>query len=142
MLTSKIYFDGKLLIGKFNGIIKPQAVFDGIFYQIDCHIVGEVKDNFGQLLYDEEIEAVEADESDVHRIIELNKGMGFHRGKHTTALVFHNKKLIRLASLYKELARDLELEVELFQRLPEAFEWLGFDNPEPEIIIEKVQEGE
>lgn len=131
MLTSEIYYDGRLLVGRFAGVIQPQSVFDGIFYQIDCHIVGEVKDNFAQLLYDDAIESVEANECDVHRIIDLNKGMGLHRGRHTTALVFQDRKLQRLAALYKELAKELDLKVELFDSLEQGFDWLGFDNPDP-----------
>lgn len=136
MLSSEIYHDGKLLVGRFSGDIIPQSVFDGIFYQIDCHIVGEVKDNFAQLLYDADITSVNADESDVERIIELNRGMGLHRGKHTTALVFRHPRLRYLAGLYKEKAHQLELEVELFDSLQQGFDWLGYANPDPDTIID------
>ncbi len=134
MLTSTIYYEGKLIVGRFEKLIQPQTVFDGIFYQVDCHNVGEVKDNFSQLFYDIDIESVEANECDVHKIAELDKGIGFHLEKRKTALVFNNEKMIRLGTLYKELAKESNLVVELFTELDEAFAWLGYENPEPELI--------
>ncbi len=134
MLTSTIYYDGKLIVGRFEKIIQPQTVFDGIFYQVDCHNVGEVKDNFSQLFYDIDIESVEANECDVHRIAEFDKGIGFHLEKRKTALVFNHDKMIRLGTLYKELAKESDLEVELFTDLQSAFVWLDYINPDPETI--------
>lgn len=134
MLTSTIYYEGKLIVGRFEEIIQAQSVFDGIFYQVDCHNVGEVKDNFSQLLFDINIEKVEANECDVHRFAEFDQGIGSHLEKRKTALVFKDEKMVRLATLYKALSKESELEVELFTDLKTAFDWLGYENPEPESI--------
>ena len=133
MLTSNIYYEGELLVGCFTGVIQPQSVFDGMFYQVDSRNIGEVKEGYCQMLYDVDVTAVEANECDVHRFAELNKGIGFHRGIHKTAIVFRDMKLIRLASLYKELAAEYGILVELFPTAEAAFAWLGFDNPDVKI---------
>jgi len=134
MLTSTIYYEGKLIVGRFEEIIQAQSVFDGIFYQVDCHNVGEVKDNFSQLFFDINIEKVEANECDVHRITEFDQGIASHLERRKTAIVFKNEKMVRLGKLYKELTKKSKLEVELFSDLKIAFDWLGYDNPEPSSI--------
>jgi len=134
MLTSTIYYEGELIVGRFEEVIQAQSVFDGIFYQVDCHNVGEVKDNFCQLFYDINIDKVEANECDVHRIAEFDQGIASHLERRKTALVFKNEKMLRLGKLYKELTKESKLEVELFTGLKTAFDWLGYENPEPERI--------
>ena len=134
MLTSTIYYEGELIVGRFEEIIQAQSVFDGIFYQVDCHNVGEVKDSFCQLFFDINIEKVEANECDVHRITEFDQGIASHLERRKTALVFRNEKMARLGNLYKELTKESKLEVELFTDLKIAFDWLGYDNPEPDSI--------
>ncbi|MBE9559569.1 MAG: hypothetical protein IMF15_02210 [Proteobacteria bacterium] len=42
--------------------------------------------------------------------------------------------IIRLAKLHRSLAIEKGYEVEIFTCLKEGFAWLGFENPEPDII--------
>ena len=134
MFDSKIYNDGTLIVGKMSGIVEPQSFINGIFWQIDSRNVGEVKEGFSQLYYDDDIEAVDVTEEDIKRIAEINTGIGVNVGRFRTALVLKHPEVIRLAVLHQSLAKKYGFEVEIFNNLEEGFDWLGCDNPEPDVI--------
>ena len=93
MFDSKIYNDGDLIVGKMSGVIEPQSFINGIFWQIDCRNVGEVKKDFSQLYYDDDIESVVITEKDITRIAEINTGIGVNVGRFRTALVLRHPEL-------------------------------------------------
>lgn len=134
MFDSKVYNDGTLIVGKMSGVIETQSFINGIFWQIDSRNVGEVKEGFSQLYYDDDVQKVEVTEADIRRIAEINTGIGVNVGKFRTALVLKHPEVIRLAKIHQALAREYGLEVELFKSLEEGFAWLACDNPEPERI--------
>ena len=134
MFDSKVYNDGTLIVGKMSGVIETQSFINGIFWQIDSRNVGEVKEGFSQLYYDDDVQKVEVTEADIRRIAEINTGIGVNVGKFRTALVLKHPEVIRLAKKHQALAREYGLEVELFESLEEGFAWLACDNPEPETI--------
>ena len=104
MFDSKVYNDGTLIVGKMSGVIEPQSFINGIFWQIDSRNVGEVKDGFSQLYYDDDVEKVEVTEADIRRIAEFNTGIGANVGKFRTALVLKHPEVIRLAKIHQALA--------------------------------------
>jgi hypothetical protein len=53
VFDSRVYNDGTLIVGKMSGVIEPQSFINGVFWQIDSRNVGEVKEGFVQLYYDE-----------------------------------------------------------------------------------------
>ena len=134
MFDTKVYNDGMLIVGKMSGVIEPQSFINGIFWQIDSRNVGEVKDGFSQLYYDDDVKKVEVTEADIRRIAEFNSGIGANVGKFRTALVLKHPEVIRLAKIHQALAKEHGYEVEIFSELEDGFNWLACDNPEPETI--------
>ncbi|MBT8133319.1 MAG: hypothetical protein KJO03_02355 [Gammaproteobacteria bacterium] len=134
MFYTKVYNDGMLIVGKMSGVIEPQSFINGIFWQIDSRNVGEVKDGFSQLYYDDDVQKVEVTEADIRRIAEFNTGIGANVGKFRTALVLKHPEVIRLAKIHQALAKEHGYEVEIFSTLADGFSWLAYDNPEPETI--------
>ena len=118
-----------------SGDIEPQSFINGIFWQIDSRNVGEVKDGFSQLYYDDDVQSVTVTEDDIRRIAEINTGIGMNVGSFRTALVLHHPEVIRLAKVHQALAKQHGFEVEIFDTLKEGFDWLACENPEPDIII-------
>lgn len=134
MFESKVYNDGTLIVGKMSGVIESQSFINGIFWQIDSRNVGEVKEGFSQLYYDDDVQKVAVTEADIRRIAEINTGIGVNVGKFRTALVLKNPEVIRLARIHQALAMEHGYEVEIFDNLEDGFSWLACDNPEPETI--------
>jgi hypothetical protein len=134
MFDSKVYNEGTLIVGKMSGDIESQSFINGIFWQIDSRNVGEVKEGFSQLYYDDDVQSVAVTEADIRRIAEINTGMGVNVGKFRTALVLKNPEVIRLAKIHQALAREYGFKVEIFSSLEDGFSWLGCANPEPETI--------
>ncbi len=134
MFESKVYNDGHLIVGKMSGIVEPQGFINGIFWQIDSRNVGEVKEGFCQLYYDDEVELVTVTDDDIRKIAEINTGIGITVGQFRTALVLTHPEVIRLAKLHQSLAKKHGFDVGLFASLEEGFAWLACDNPEPAII--------
>ncbi|MBE9567993.1 MAG: hypothetical protein IMF14_04805 [Proteobacteria bacterium] len=134
MFDAKIYNEGSLIVGKMSGDIELQSFINGIFWQIDSRNVGEVRDGFSQLYYDDDVQSVAVTEDDIRRIAEINTGIGINVGKFRTALVLRHPEVIRLAMIHQALAKEHGFEVEIFTSLEEGFAWIGHENPEPEII--------
>ena len=134
MFESKIYNEGSLIVGRMSGVVEPQSFINGIFWQIDSRNVGEVKEGFCQLYYDEDVDSVTVTESDIQRIVEINTGMGVTVGKFRTALVLNHPEIIRLAKVHQALATAYNFEVEIFDSLEAGFAWLACQNPEPDVI--------
>ncbi len=134
MFDSKIYNDGMLIVGKMSGVVEPQSFINGIFWQIDSRNVGEVKNGFSQLYYDENVQSVVVTEDDIRRIAEFNIGIGANVGRFRTALVLRHPEVIQLAKLHQSLAKKHGYEVEIFDNLEDGFAWLAYDNPDPGII--------
>ena len=134
MFDTEIYNDGELIVGKMSGVIEPHSFINGIFWQIDCSNVGEVKKGFSQLYYDYDVESIAVTEKDIERIAEINTGIGINIGRFRTALVLSHPEIIRLAKFHQILAKKYGYEVEIFNTLEEGFAWLEYDNPDPGII--------
>ena len=134
MFDSKIYNDGSLIVGKMSGVVEPQSFINGIFWQIDSRNVGEVKEGFSQLYYDDDVQSVVVTEDDIKRIAEFNTGIGVNVGRFRTALVLRHPEIIRLARLHRTLAKNYGYEVEIFDNLKAGFAWLACDNPDTENI--------
>lgn len=134
MFDSKVYNDGTLIVGKMSGVVEPQSFINGIFWQIDSRNVGEVKEGFAQLYYDDEVQSVNVTEEDIKRIAEFNTGIGANVGRFRTALVLRHPEVIRLARLHQSLAQAHGYEVELFNEIEDGFAWLNCANPDPENI--------
>jgi hypothetical protein len=134
MFDSTVYNDGTLIVGKMSEIVEPQSFINGIFWQIDSRNVGEVKEGFSQLYYDDNVQSVRVTEKDIKRIAEINTGIGVNVGSFRTALVLRHPEIIRLAILHQSLAQAHGYEIKLFDTLEQGFAWLGCENPDPDSI--------
>lgn len=101
-----------MIVGKMSGVVEPQSFINGIFWQIDSINVGEVKDGFSQLYYDDDVLSVVVTEDDIRRIAEINTGIGMNVGGFRTALVLKHPEVIRLAKIHQALAKSHGFEVE------------------------------
>ena len=117
-----------------SGVVEPQSFINGKFWQIDSRNVGEVKEGFCQLYYDDDVESVTVTEDDIQKIAEINTGIGATIGTFRTALVLTSPEVNHLAKLHQSLAQKHGFEVALFATLEDGFAWLDCDNPEPDII--------
>ena len=131
MIERNIYNKGQLVVARFSGNVHGQEIFDHIFWLIDSHNIGEVKSDFDQVVFVDNIESINVGEVDIHRIMEVSTGLGQARGRFKTAIVGVEPFAVKLAQLYKSLSQDAEREVELCDDLDSAFAWLGCENPDP-----------
>ncbi len=134
MLEHNIYYNGELVITRVTGVIKSQEMIDHVFWLIDSHNVGEVKSGFKQLIYTDDIESMELKEEDIYRISQISDGIGQTRGDFKTAIIAVEPYDTRLAHLHKSLAQQSNLEVEVFGDFEQAFNWLGCENPDPDVL--------
>lgn len=134
MIDHRIFNKGALVVTRASGVVKRQALIDHVFWLIDSHSIGEIKDGFSQLIYVENIVSMELKAEDILHISEISNNMGRTRGRFRTAVVASAPYDLKLAQLHKSLAPKADIEVELFSGFEEAFRWLGCDNPDPRSI--------
>jgi hypothetical protein len=131
MIEHRIFNKGELVVTRASGVVKRQELIDHVFWLIDSHNIGEIKNGFSQLIYVENIISMTLKEADILQISEISNNMGRVRGRFRTAVVASAPYDMRLAQLHKQLAPQADIEVEVFSGFDEAFCWLGFDNPDP-----------
>lgn len=134
MFEAEIYNEGQLIVGRISGVVESQSFINGMFWQIDSCNVGEVKEGFSQLYFDDKVDEVLVSDDDVRRLMEINTGIGANLPRFRTALVLQHPEILRLAQLHQQLAQEHDMEVQIFQALEAGFAWLGMDNPDPEVI--------
>jgi len=132
MVERKIYNKGKLVVARVSGRVKGQELVDYVFWLVDSHNIGEIKSDYDQVVYVEDIESLDIKEDDIRRITEIGAGIGQGRGKFRTAIIAVSPNEIKLAHLYQSLVSAVGREVELCHNFEQAFTWLGCDNPEPD----------
>ena len=133
MVERKIYYKGRLVVTRVSGEIKSQELIDHVFWLIDSHNIGEVQSGYDQVVYVENVETMNLQEEDIQRITEISTGLGQSRGKFRTAIIAVEPNELKLALFYKSLVKSSDLEVEICNNFADAFNWLGCENPEPEI---------
>ena len=132
MLERNIYNKGRLVVTKVSGSVHSQELIDHVFWLIDSHMIGEVQSGYDQIVYTEAVDSMTIKEDDIRRLMEISTGRGQSRGKFRTAIIALKPYDIKLAHLYKSLASEADLEVELCDSFEQAFEWLGCENPDPD----------
>jgi len=132
MIKRNIYNKGQLIVTKVSGHVHSQELIDHVFWLIDSHNIGEVQPGYDQIVYVEDIDSMTITEEDIHRIMQINIGLGQGRGKFRTAIIAIEPYNIELAHLYQSLSKDADLEVELCDDFEAAFAWLVCENPDAE----------
>jgi len=131
MIDHRIFNKGCFVVTRATGVVRRQELIDHVFWLIDSHNVGEIRDGFSQLIYVENIDSMALKEADIIQVSEISNNMGRVRGRFRTAVVASAPYDMKLARLHKQLAPQADIEVEVFGGFEEAFSWLGFDNPDP-----------
>lgn len=117
---------------RISGVVKSQELIDHVFWLIDSHSVGELKDGFSQVIYVDGAESIALTEGDIYKVANISNGMGRNRGRFHTAIIARQPFDKRLAYLHQTLARSADLEVEVCEDFATAFAWLQIENPQPE----------
>ncbi len=132
MLERKVYNKGQLVITRVTGDVKGQELIDYVFWLVDSHNIGEIKSDYDQLVYVENIKSLKIREEDIHRMTEIGMELGQARGKFRTAIIAVRPEEIKLAHLYQSLVKAVGREVEICSNFDQAFAWLECENPEPD----------
>jgi len=135
MIERDIYNKGQLIVTRISGNVSSQEIIDHVFWLIDSHNIGEVQSDYDQVVYATGLDSMTIKEEDIHRIMEISTGLGQGRGKFRTAIIAIEPYNIKLAHMYKTLASDAELEVELCENFEAAFAWLDCENPAPKKYV-------
>jgi hypothetical protein len=132
MLERKVYNKGQLIITRVTGDVKGQELIDYVFWLVDSHNIGEIRSDYDQLVYVEDIRSMNIREDDIVRITDIGTGLGQGRGRFRTAIIAVSPEEQKLAHLYQSLVKAVGREVEICSNFDQAFAWLGCENPEPD----------
>lgn len=132
MIEREIYNKGQLVVTRVSGEVKSQEVIDHVFWLIDSHNIGEIQSDYDQVVYVSDVESLNMQEDDVHRITEISTGLGQGRGEFRTTIIAIEPSELKLAYFYKSLLKRSDLDVEVCSSFDEAFLWLGCVNPDPD----------
>lgn len=128
MITKTIYESGNLVIACFSGVVTMQEIEEYFYWLVNTHGKG-INDNFSQLIYSSDLEKLDVQVADVHRISHLRATVGRSSSGSRLALVVPDLKYYWLAKLYQTLSKSSHIKTRLFRDTDESFEWLGFENP-------------
>ena len=98
------------------------------FYWLVENHGSNIKENFSQLIYYSELEKVDIQVNDVHRISHLRATVGRNSSSSNLALVVPDLKFYWIAKLYQTLSKSSHIKTRIFRDADAAFTWLGFKN--------------
>jgi hypothetical protein len=127
LITKTIHESGNLIIACFSGVVTMQEIEEYFYWLVNTHGKG-IKDNFSQLIYSSDLEKVDVQVADVHRISHLRATVGRSSSGSRLALVVPDLKYYWMAKLYQTLSKSSQINTRLFRDIDESFEWLGFEN--------------
>lgn len=128
MITKSIYESGRLVTGCFTGVVTMLEIEQYFYWLVENHN-GKIKEGFSQLIYSSELDKVDIQVNDVHRISHLRATIGLNSRSSNLALVIPELKYYWMATLYKTLSKSTGIKTNLFRNVDDAFVWLDFDNP-------------
>lgn len=128
MITKSIHNSGRLVITCFSGVVTMPEIEDYFYWLVKNH--GEsIRDDFSQLIYHDNVDKIDVQLKDIHRISHLNATIGRQRGSFNSALVVSDLKYYWLAKLHKTLSKNSGINTRIFRNIDDAFVWLHFENP-------------
>ncbi len=137
-LEYKIFDDGLTVIAVISGCVTADELSDYSFWLISRHGT-QLKSGLRHLILTRgKLESMQLTEQDIHRLAHINLTYGSGRGKVYTAIVSQDSEIKKLASLHKTLSQIANIEVDQFETLNEALDWLGVDSTEARAYAEKM----
>ena len=97
------------------------------YWMVENH-GGSIKENFSQLIYTSELEKVNIQVNDIHRISHLRATVGRNSSGSRLAMVVPDLKYYWMAKLYQTLSKISHINTRLFRNIDDAFNWLNFEN--------------
>ena len=98
------------------------------FYWLVENYGSKIEEDFSQLIYSSELEKVDIQVNDVHRISHLRATIGRNSSGSKLALVVPDLKFYWMAKLYQTLSKSSHINTRLFRDVDAAFKWLNFKN--------------
>lgn len=136
-LEYKIFDEGLTVIALISGCVTADELNDYTFWLITNHNK-QLKSGLRHLILTRDIQKIQFTEQDLHRFAQINLTYGLGRGKVHTAIVSQDSAIKKLASLHKTVSHVANIEVNQFNILGEALDWLGIDAPETRAYAEKI----
>ena len=127
MITKSIRESGKLVATCFSGVVTLPEI-EEYFYWIVENYGTHIQENYSQIIYSSELEKMDIQINDVHRISHLRATIGRDSSGLNLALVVPNLKYYWMAKLYQTLSKSSHIKTRLFRDTDSALEWLGYDN--------------
>ena len=127
MITKSIHESGQLVVTCFSRVVTMPEIEEYFYWLVENH-GGSIKENFSQLIYSSELEKVDIQVNDVHRISHLRATIGRNSSGSNLALVVPDLKYYWMAKLYQTLSKNSHIKTRLFRDVDDAFMWVDFEN--------------
>ena len=127
MIAKSIFESGCLVVACFSGVVTMPEI-EEYFYWLVKNREENIKAGFSQLIYSEQLEKIDIQLKDIHRISHLNATVGRTRGSFNSALVVPELKYYWMAKLHKTLSKSSNINTRIFRNIDDAFVWLNFEN--------------
>ena len=128
MITKSIYESGHLVVACFSSVVTMPEIEEYFYWLVENH-GSNIEQNFSQLIYSSELNKVDIQVNDVHRISHLRATIGRSSSGSNLALVVPDLKYYWMAKLYQTLSKSSHINTRLFRDVDDAFTWLNFENP-------------
>ncbi|NOQ88049.1 MAG: hypothetical protein GQ550_03920 [Gammaproteobacteria bacterium] len=127
MITKSIHESGRLVVACFSSVVTMPEIEEYFYWLVENHD-SNIKEDFSQLIYSSDLEKVDIQVNDVHRISHLRATVGRNSSGSNLALVVPDLKYYWMARLYQTLSKSTHIKTRLFRDVDDAFTWLGFKN--------------
>jgi hypothetical protein len=127
VVTKSIRESGKLVVTCFSGVVTMPEI-EEYFYWIVENYGAHIQENYSQIIYSSELEKMDIQINDVHRISHLRATVGRSSSGLNLAIVVPDLKYYWMAKMYQTLSKSSHIKTRLFRDTDSAFEWLGYEN--------------